>query len=484
MNLAELTAHDAADRLARREISALELTDAVLEQIDRRESTIRAYLTLLPERAREQAREIDRRRLAGESLPPLAGIPTAVKDNISTQGIRTTCASRMLERYVPQYNATVVERLRAAGTVVLGKTNMDEFAMGSSTEFSSFSPTVNPWDPSLVPGGSSGGSAAAVAANEATIALGSDTGGSIRLPASFCGLVGLKPTYGRVSRYGLVAFGSSLDQIGPLTRDVTDAALVLSAISGHDSSDSTSLAWPVPDYRRALIPDVKGLRIGVPSEYFVEGMDPAVAEAVRQGINQLSALGATVEETSLPNTKYALAAYYVVAPAEASSNLARYDGVKYTIRVDGNDVMEMMDKTREAGFGPEVKRRIIVGTYTLSAGYYDAYYVRAQKVRTLIKRDFDQAFQKFDVLAVPTAPTVAFPLGARIEDPVAMYLTDVCTVTVNAAGLPGLVVPCALVRGLPVGLQLLGAAGSEETLLRTGFAFEQSGDWRTRKFGE
>ncbi len=484
MNLAELTAHEASELLARREISALELTNAVLDQIDRRESTIRAYITVLPEQAREQAREIDRRRAAGESLHPLAGIPTALKDNLSTQGICTTCASRMLENYIPQYNATVVERLRAAGTVILGKTNLDEFAMGSSTEFSAFYPTANPWDPSLVPGGSSGGSAAAVAAGEAIVALGSDTGGSIRLPASFCGLVGLKPTYGRVSRYGLVAFGSSLDQIGPLTRDVTDAALVLSAIAGHDLNDSTSLAWPVPDYRRALIPDVKGLRIGVPQEYFVEGMDPDVARAIRQGVDQLAALGAAVEETSLPNTKYALAAYYIVAPAEASANLARYDGVKYGLRVDGHDVMDMMDKTREAGFGPEVKRRIMIGTYTLSAGYYDAYYLRAQKVRTLIKQDFDQAFKNFDVLAVPTAPTVAFPLGSRIEDPVAMYLTDVCTVTVNAAGLPGLVVPCALIRGLPVGLQLLGAPGSEEILLRTGFAFEQSQDWRTRRFGE
>ena len=481
MNLAEITAHEAGDMLRRREISAIELTEAVLQQIDRREVTIHAYITRTPDEARRRAAEIDRRFAAGEDLPPLAGIPIALKDNLNTKGVRTTCASKILDGYVPQYDATVVERLHAAGAVVLGKANLDEFAMGSSTEFSAFYPTANPWDPSLVPGGSSGGSAAAVAAGEATVALGSDTGGSIRLPASFCGVVGLKPTYGRVSRYGLVAFGSSLDQIGPLTRDVTDAAIVLSAIAGHDHRDSTSLDWPVPDYRRLLVPEVKGLRVGVPNEYFVEGMDPLVAEAIRRAIAKIAELGASVDEVSLPNTKYALAAYYVVAPAEASSNLARYDGVKYGLRVDGADVWEMFDRTREAGFGAEVKRRIMVGTYTLSAGYYEAYYVQAMKTRTLIKQDFDRAFERFDVLAVPTAPTVAFPIGARIDDPVAMYLTDVCTVTVNAAGLPGLVVPCALVRGLPVGLQLLGAPGSEETLLRIGYAFEQSGDWKATR---
>ncbi|HVC33958.1 MAG TPA: Asp-tRNA(Asn)/Glu-tRNA(Gln) amidotransferase subunit GatA [Chloroflexota bacterium] len=480
MNLAELTAHEAGKLLRRREISAAELTDALLDQIDRREPTIRAYITRTTEDARQQAAAIDRRFAAGEELPALAGIPIALKDNLCTEGTRTTCASRMLDGFVPPYDATVVQKLKMAGAVILGKTNLDEFAMGSSTEFSAFYPTTNPWDPSLVPGGSSGGSAAAVAAHEAVAALGSDTGGSIRLPASFCGVVGLKPTYGRVSRYGLVAFGSSLDQIGPLTRDVTDAAIVLSAIAGHDPRDSTSLDWPVPDYCQALVPDVRGLRIGVPVEYFVEGMDPLVAQTVRQGIARLADLGATVDETSLPNTRYALAAYYVVAPAEASANLARYDGVKYGLRAEGDDVWQMYDRTRAVGFGPEVKRRIMVGTYVLSAGYYDAYYVQAMKARTLIKQDFDRAFEHFDVLAVPTAPTTAFPLGARIEDPVAMYLTDVCTVTVNAAGLPGLVVPCGLVRGLPVGLQLVGAPGSEETLLRAGFAFEQSGDWKAQ----
>jgi aspartyl-tRNA(Asn)/glutamyl-tRNA(Gln) amidotransferase subunit A len=481
LELAALTAHEAADLLHRREISAVELLAAIQQRVDEREPAIRAYLTRTSELAQAQAEAVDRRFAAGEELSPLAGIPLALKDNLCTAGVRTTCASRTLDDFVPPYDATVVARLRADGAVFLGKANLDEFAMGSSTEYSAFHPTANPWDTSLVPGGSSGGPAAAVAAGEALVALGTDTGGSIRTPASFCGLVGLKPTYGRVSRYGLVAFGSSLDQIGPLTKDVTDAAIVLSAIAGRDERDSTSLDWPVPDYRAVLGRDVNGLRVGAPEEYFVEGMDPLVRQAIQESIRQLAGLGAMVDETSLPNTKYALPAYYVVAPAEASSNLARFDGVKYGLREPGRDYWQMLETTREAGFGPEVKRRIIVGTYTLSAGYYDAYYLQAQKVRTLIKEDFDRAFQQFDVLAVPTTPTTAFPIGARLEDPVSMYLTDVFTVTVNAAGLPGLVVPCALVRGLPVGLQLLGAPGSEEKLLRLGFAFEQSGDWKARQ---
>jgi aspartyl-tRNA(Asn)/glutamyl-tRNA(Gln) amidotransferase subunit A len=480
-NLNELTAHAASGLLRRREISARELTNASLDQIERRESTIHAFITVRPEQALEEADAIDRRFADGDELPPLAGVPIALKDNMSTRGIRTTCGSQILGDYVPPYDATVVARLRAAGAIVIGKTNMDEFAMGSSTEFSSFYPTANPWNPQLVPGGSSGGSAAAVAADEVIVALGSDTGGSIRTPASFCGLVGLKPTYGRVSRYGLVAFGSSLDQIGPLAKDVTDAALLLSAIAGRDPFDSTTLDWDVPDYRAALVADAAGLRVGVPDEYFVEGMDPLVGRAIHESIRRLAELGALVDATSLPNTRYALPAYYVVAPAEASSNLARFDGVKYGIRSKGRDYWEMLANTREAGFGPEVKRRIMIGTYTLSAGYYDAYYLQAQKVRTLVTQDFDRAFQKFDVLAVPTTPTVAFPIGARLEDPMAMYLTDVFTVTVNAAGLPGLVVPCARVHGMPVGLQLLGAPGSEDKLLRLAFAFEQSSDWRARQ---
>jgi len=479
--LSRLTVHESIDRLRRREISARELTDAVIEEIDRREPTIQAYLTIRRDEARREADAIDRKRMAGEDLPPLAGIPIALKDNMCTRGVRTTCGSRMLDNFIPPYDATVAARLRGQGAILLGKTNLDEFAMGSSTEFSAFYPTANPWDPSLVPGGSSGGSAAAVAADEALVALGSDTGGSIRLPASFCGVVGLKPTYGRVSRYGLVAFGSSLDQIGPLAKDVTDAAILLGAIAGFDPNDSTTLPWPVPDYAAGLGADVKNIRVGVPREYFVEGMDPLVKQAIETSVQQIASLGAVVDDLSLPYTRYALPAYYVVAPAEASSNLARYDGVKYGYRARGSDYWEMLESTREEAFGPEVKRRIIVGTYTLSSGYYEAYYLQAQKVRTLIKQDFDRAFETFDVLAVPTAPTVAFPLGARIEDPMAMYLTDVCTVTVNAAGLPGLVVPCALVRGLPVGIQLLGAPGSEETLLRLGYAFEKSGDWKARQ---
>ncbi len=482
MNLVDLTAHEAGDLLRRREISSLELTEAALAQIERREPTIHAFLTVTADDALRQAGDADRRFARGEELPPLAGIPVALKDNLSTYGVRTTCGSRILENYVPRYDATVVERLHADGAVVLGKTNLDEFAMGSSTEFSAYGPTHNPWDPTLVPGGSSGGSAAAVAAGEAIFGLGSDTGGSIRLPASFCGVVGLKPTYGRVSRYGLVAFGSSLDQIGPLTRDVTDAALVLSTIAGCDPRDSTSLPWPVPDYRQNLIPDAIGLRVGVPAEYFVEGMDPLVEQAIRDSITRLADLGATIGEASLPTTQHALASYYVVALAEASTNLARFDGVKYGLRVDGRDYWAMLEKARGEGFGAEVKRRIMIGTYTLSAGYYDAYYVQAQKARTLIKQDFERAFLSFDVLASPTAPTTAFPIGARLDDPVAMYLTDVFTVTVNAAGLPGLVVPCGLVRGRPVGLQLIGSPGSEETLLRVGFAFEQSGDWKARTY--
>lgn len=453
----------------------MELTQAVLEQIDRQDAQVGAYLTITPDLALAEAERVDQALRRGDRMSPLAGVPMAVKDNMCTAGVRTTCASRILHNFVPPYDATVVCRLRDAGAVLVGKTNMDEFAMGSSTEYSAYRPTANPRDLSRVPGGSSGGSAAAVAADEAIFALGSDTGGSVRLPASFCGVVGLKPTYGWVSRHGLIAFASSLDQIGPLVKDVTDCALVLNVIAGHDPCDSTSLDWPVPDYRQCLVPDVKGLRVGIPKEYFVSGIQPEVETAIRAAIQRLGEMGAEVAETSLPHTRYALDAYYIIAPAEASANLARYDGVKYGLSLDETgDIFAAFERTREAGFGPEVKRRIMLGTYALSSGYYEAYYLRAQKVRTLIKRDFDLAFQRFDCLAVPTAPTVAFKLGERVTDPLSMYLTDVFTVTVNIAGIPGLVVPCGDVEGLPVGLQLLGPAGGEEVLLRIGFAYEQS----------
>ncbi|HZR00454.1 MAG TPA: Asp-tRNA(Asn)/Glu-tRNA(Gln) amidotransferase subunit GatA [Chloroflexota bacterium] len=477
-DVAHLTAHAAADLLRRRELSSLELTNAVLEQIERRDGEVHAYVHLAADLAREQAREADRRLAEGDA-GPLCGIPYGLKDSISAAGLPLTCGSKILRGYVPPYDATATARLKDAGAVLLGMLNMDEFGMGSSTEFSSYGPTRNPRDVSRVPGGSSGGSAAAVAADEAIFALGEDTGGSVRTPAAFCGVVGLKPSYGRISRYGLVAYGSSLDQIGPLTKDVRDAALVLGAIAGHDPSDSTSLPWPVPDYTAHLEDGIKGVRLGVPTEYFGEGIDPAVASTVRAAIDRLAALGAEVGEVSMPHTRYALAAYYVIAPAEASANLARYDGVKYGISDrSGPDIWEMFARTREAGFGAEVKRRIMIGTYALSSGYYDAYYLKAQQVRTLVKQDFDRAFERFDALVGPTCPTVAFPIGDKTDDPVSMYLTDVLTVPINCAGVPALVVPCGESDGLPVGMQLIGPAGGEEALLRLGYAFEQSGGKR------
>jgi aspartyl-tRNA(Asn)/glutamyl-tRNA(Gln) amidotransferase subunit A len=402
-----------------------------------------------------------------------------IKDNMCTKGIRTTCSSRMLENLVPPYDATVVERLQAEGVVMVGKGNMDEFAMGSSTENSGFFPTRNPWDLERVPGGSSGGPAAAVAAGECVFSLGSDTGGSIRQPASLCNLVGLKPTYGLVSRYGLVAFASSLDQIGPLTRDVEDCALVLGAIGGYDIRDSTSLPFPMPDYSCALLPELKGMRLGVPREYFVEGMQPEVAASVREAIGVLEELGATVDwDVSMPHTRYALAVYYIIAPSEASANLARYDGVKYGYSHQNAESMwDAMEKTRQYGFGPEVKRRIMLGTYALSAGYYDAYYLKAQKVRSLIRQEFEQAFEEYDALITPTSPTVAFRLGERLDDPVQMYLSDVCTLPVNIAGIPGLVIPVRPASGLPVGMQILGKHFSEATLFRIGYAYEQATSW-------
>ncbi|MDY6892141.1 MAG: Asp-tRNA(Asn)/Glu-tRNA(Gln) amidotransferase subunit GatA [Chloroflexota bacterium] len=475
MNLYELTAHQAHKLLKSREVSSVELTNATLERISQVEDQVHAFVTVTQDIALRQAQEADECIKRGEAFP-LTGIPVIVKDNICTRGMKTTCASKMLEGFVPPYNATVVDKLRAVNTVIVGKGNMDEFAMGSSNEHSAFFPTHNPWDLERVPGGSSGGPTAAVAAEEAMFALGSDTGGSIRQPAGFCSVVGMKPTYGRVSRYGLVAFASSLDQIGPVTKDVTDCALVLNAIAGYDSKDATSVDRPVPDYTEALIPDLRGIRIGVPREYFVEGMESGVEQVVRQAIGEMEKLGAELNwDVSLPHTRYALACYYIIAPSEAMANLARYDGVKYGFSVkDAENMWDAMEKTRQYGFGPEVKRRIMLGTYALSAGYYEAYYLKAQKVRTLISREFADAFDRCDVLVTPTSPTVPFKIGERLDDPVQMYLSDVCTLPINIAGIPGISVPAGFVDGLPVGLQILGKPFSEEMLLQVAFAFEQA----------
>ncbi len=456
--------------------SAVEVTTALLDRIDRIDPSVGAYLRVDRDGACERAAELDRRR--GDLDParhPLAGVPLALKDNLCTRGVPTTCASRILEAWVPPYDATVVGRLRDAGAVFLGKANMDEFAMGSSTENSAYHPTRNPWDPGRIPGGSSGGSAAATAALLCLGALGSDTGGSIRQPASLCGVVGLKPTYGRVSRYGLVAFASSLDQIGPLTRTVDDAALILSVIAGHDRRDSTSVDLPVPDYRAELDRPLEGLRAGLPAEYFREGLDPEVEASVRDAVRLLEAAGVSVSEVSLPNTAAAVATYYIIAPAEASSNLARYDGVRFGLRDrDAADLAGMYRATRRLGFGAEVKRRIMLGTYTLSAGYYDAYYRQAQKARTLICRDFQAAFAEVDVLLTPTAPTPAFRLGEKTDDPLQMYLSDIFTIPVNLAGIPAVSVPCGFSRaGLPIGLQILGRPFEEGLVLRTAARFER-----------
>ena len=489
----QLTIHEAGRKLAQREISSVELTRAQLERIDRLEERIKSFITLTPELALRQAEQADQRIAAGEA-GPLTGIPMQMKDLISTQGVTTTCASRMLEDYVPVYNATVAERLLSQGAVLLGKGNMDEYAMGSSCENSAFFPTRNPWDLKRVPGGSSGGGAAAVSAGEAVYALGSDTGGSVRQPASLCGVVGLKPTYGMVSRYGLVAYASSLDQIGPITQDVTDCALVLNAIVGHDPKDSTSLRLPAADYAAGLgeyttpSPLAEGgpqggpVRLGVPDEYFVDGMQDGVRESVQAAIETLESLGASVEPVSLPTTRYALACYYIIAPSECSANLARYDGVKYGFSYqDTQNMWEAMERTRAGGFGPEVKRRVILGAYALSAGYYDAYYLKAQQTRTLIRRDFDRVFDQVDALVTPTSPVVAFRLGEKINDPVEMYLIDVCTVPANIAGLPGISVPCGFSQGLPVGMQLIGPHLSEQRLLNIAYAYEQATSWHTER---
>ncbi len=475
-DLTNLSIAEARTLLDNRQISALELTDAHIERTERLEPLLKCHIELTPEVARSQALDADAAIAAG-TAGPLTGIPSSIKDVLVTVDSHTTAGSQILKGYRSAYDATVVRKLRDAGSTFIGKGNTDEFAMGSSTENSSFFPTHNPWDVDRVPGGSSGGPAAAVAAGEAIFGLGSDTGGSIRQPAGFCGVVGLKPTYGRVSRFGLIAFASSLDQIGPFTRSVEDAAIVLEAIAGHDPQDSTSSPIPVPSYRDALRKDLHGVRIGVAEEYAVAGMEPGVETAVGAAIEDLKALGAEIVPVSLPHTKYALSTYYITAPAEASANLARFDGVRFGLRIDAPTIREMYEQTRGQGFGSEVKRRIMLGTYALSSGYYDAYYVKAQKVRTLIKQDFDRAFEQVDVIVAPTSPTTAFRIGERIEDPYQMYLADVFTIPANMAGIPGISIPCGFSNDMPVGLQFLGQAFDEATLLGIAHAYEQSQPW-------
>jgi aspartyl-tRNA(Asn)/glutamyl-tRNA(Gln) amidotransferase subunit A len=481
--LHDLGVRDAAARIRRRELSSVEVVRAALARVAAVEPRVRAFLTVSEAEALAAADAIDRRVAAGDDPGTLTGVPIGVKDVISTAGVRTTAASRILEHFVPAYDATVVARLKRAGAVVLGKLNCDEFAMGSSNENSAYGVTRNPWSADHVPGGSSGGSGAAVAAREVPASLGTDTGGSIRLPAAFCGVVGVKPTYGRVSRYGVIAYASSLDQVGPFARDVGDAAVVLEAIAGHDPADSTASPRPVPSYGDALASGVRGLRLGLPKEYFVEGMQPEVDAAVRAAVAELERLGAVVEPVSLPHTEYAIATYYLIATAEASSNLARYDGVRYGLRESGPEgsLTGMYERSRAAGFGTEVKRRIMLGTYALSAGYYDAYYLKAQQVRTLIRRDFEHAFARCDALVTPVAPTTAFRIGEKTDDPLTMYLSDILTISVNLAGLPALVAPCGADRaGLPVGLQVIGRPFDEATVLRIGAAYEQASDWHRR----
>ncbi len=482
--LYELTAHAAHDLLCRKQISARELLDAVFTRIDAVEESVHSYVLLMRDSALRTAERVDARLAAGEAIGALEGIPLALKDVLCTQGVRTTCCSRILEHFVPPYDATVVRRLHAAGVVLVGKTNMDEFAMGSSTENSAFGPTHNPWDLSRVPGGSSGGSAAALGADEALIAIGTDTGGSIRQPAAYCGVVGLKPTYGRVSRYGLVAFGSSLDQVGPFGKDVRDCALLLNAIAGPDPCDSTCIPEAADDYTARLGQDVRGLKIGIPREFFAQGdmeVSAGIADTIRAAARVMERLGASVEECSLPNVRFSLPTYYIIAPAEASSNLARYDGVEFGYRLPGcKDTVTMMTESRDRAFGAEVKRRIMLGTYVLSSGYYDAYYLKASQVRTLIRADFERAFARYDVLLTPTAPSVAFPLGAKTDDPIQMYLNDICTIPINMAGVPAISLPCGYDQGLPVGLQIIGAHWQEAKILQAAYAYEQAAGWKRK----
>ena len=482
MSLAALTLHDAGKKLRAGELTSVELTEAVFQRVAVCDGQLHAYLTLDREAALDQARRADARLRAKDGASTLLGIPLALKDNFLTRGLRTTCASKILGEFIPPFDATVVQKLRFAGAVIAGKTNLDEFAMGSSVENSAFFPTRNPWNLERIPGGSSGGSAAAVAADECIAALGTDTGGSIRQPAACCGIVGLKPTYGRVSRYGIIAFASSMDQVGPMTKDVRDSALLLEAIAGHDPADSTSVAHAVPRYSEALTGDIKGVRVGIPKEYFVTGMQAEVEQSVRLAIRQFEKNGALIEEISLPHTEYAVAVYYIVATAEASSNLARYDGMRYGYRAEAKDLTETYMITRDDGFGAEVKRRIMLGTYALSAGYYDAYYLKAQRVRALIKRDFDEAFKRCDVIVTPTAPTTAFKLAEKTQDPLRMYLSDIFTISINLAGVPALSLPCGFDQtGMPIGMQIIGKHFDEGTILRLAHHYEQSTEWHKQK---
>ena len=482
MELYELTVHELMDKLNKKEITSEDITKSYVSRINEKEDNIEAFVTVLSEEAENKAKEIDQKIEKGEITNKLAGIPIGIKDNICTKGIKTTCASKMLEDFVSPYNATVMDKINAENLITIGKLNMDEFAMGGSTENSYFKKTKNPWNLSKVPGGSSGGSAAAVASQMVPWALGSDTGGSIRQPASFCGIVGLKPTYGLVSRYGLVAFASSLDQIGPITKDVRDSAILLNIIAGHDEKDSTSVDMPKKDYEKALTGNIKGLKIGVPKEFFGEGINEEVKESLKQAIETYKKLGAEVEEFSLDIAKYALATYYIIACAEASSNLGRFDGIRYTYRAkDFKDLKDLYKKTRSEGFGAEVKRRIILGTYVLSSGYYDAYYKKAQQVRTLVMNEFNKGFEKYDVILTPTSPTVAFGIGEKSNNPLEMYLADICTVSINIAGLPGVSIPCGVDKeGMPIGMQLIGNRFQEETILNAAYSFEQEYKFREK----
>ena len=482
MDITRLTVHELMEKLEKNELTSEEITKAYIDRINEKEKDVKAFVTTTCDEAWEKAKEIDNKKKSGEKMNSFAGIPIGIKDNMCTKGVRTTCSSRMLEDFIAPYDATVVEKLNDEGIISLGKLNMDEFAMGASTEYSYFKKTCNPWNLNTVPGGSSGGSAAAVAAELVPWALGSDTGGSIRQPASFCGVVGLKPTYGLVSRYGLVAFASSLDQIGPITKDVRDAAMLLNIIAGHDERDTTSYDMPKKDYTKALKNDVKGMKIGIPKEYFGEGINEEVKAKLQEAIETYKKMGAEVEEFSLDIAEYALATYYIIACAEASSNLGRFDGIRYGYRTENfSNLKELYRNSRSEGFGPEVKRRIILGTYVLSSGYYDAYYKKAQQVRTLVKKEFDKAFEKYDVLLTPTSPTVAFEIGTRSNNPLEMYLADICTVSINIGGLPGISIPCGVnSEGMPIGMQLVGNKFEEEKIINAAYAFEQEFKFRDK----